>query len=97
MRSDTAKKWMDYKPFKEDTNKGGFPKTFSANAELTAEDWIILGLIDSARGGNAAACKTLFDIRYGPAASGSGPELTEGEDSGWYAVKFDTAADGEEG
>lgn len=96
MRSDKAKKWMDFKPGADESDgkkkkSTGLPQSYSGHPDLTIEDFVIIGLIESAKGGNAAAVKALFDIRYGPAASGSGSELSGTDDEFIYEVFFDGA------
>ena len=92
MKSDRLAYWLNQKTLNVGKYlKGGKErtKTDPDGEELTLEDYMILGNIDTALGGNAAMFKNIMDMRYGIQQAGSGAELSGTEDN-QIDVSFDT-------
>ena len=84
MKSDRLAYWLDQTTLDVRKYLKGGKDRISVDPDgkkLTLEDYMILGNIDTALGGNAAMFKNIMDMRYGIQQAGSGAELTASEDN----------------
>ena len=93
MKSDRLAYWLSQETLNvKKYLKGGEDKRTTTDPDgnkLTLEDYLILGNIDTALGGNAAMFKNIMDMRYGIQQAGSGAELSGSEDNE-ISVSFGT-------
>ena len=84
MKSDRLAYWLDQPTLNVKKYLKGGKDRVSVDPdgkELTLEDYLILGNIESALSGNAAMFKGIMDMRYGIQQAGSGAELSGTEDN----------------